>query len=27
VAADTNGVAAGTIIACGDLKRSRSKRS
>jgi hypothetical protein len=25
VAMDTNGVAAGTIIACGDLKRSKSK--
>jgi hypothetical protein len=25
VAADTNGVAAGTIIACGDLKRSKHK--
>jgi hypothetical protein len=26
VAVDTNGVAAGTIVACGDLKRSKSKR-
>jgi len=25
VAVDTNGVAAGTIIACGDLRRSKSK--
>ena len=25
VAAETNGVAAGTIIACGDLRRSKSK--
>jgi hypothetical protein len=26
VAVDTNGVAAGTIIACGDLKRSKSEQ-